>query len=128
MLLLDTHIALWWLTGDAQLKNVVRTQMATTPCAISVVSVWEVAIKHRIGKLDMAPGVFLNGMKEAKATILSVIESHAVSVGRMADGHQDPFDMLLLSVAAHESASFVTADKKLASYAEAHTTLKVVRL
>jgi PIN domain nuclease of toxin-antitoxin system len=56
MLLLDTHIALWWLMGDAQLKNATRKRLAATPCAISVVSVWEAAIKHRIGRLGVAPG------------------------------------------------------------------------
>jgi PIN domain nuclease of toxin-antitoxin system len=127
MLLLDTHIALWWLTGDAQLKNATRKQLAATPCAISVVSVWEVAIKHRIGKLAVAPGAFLNGMKEAQATVLPLIESHVLAVGRMATGHQDPFDLMLLAVAANESTSFLTADTVLADYAELHTALTIVR-
>ena len=99
MLLLDTQIALWWLVADPRLKRALRKQLAETPCSISVVSAWEVAIKHRIGKLDVAPAAFVNGMQDADATIVPLVESHAVAISHMPAGHQDPVDLLLLAVA-----------------------------
>ena len=54
-LLLDTQIMLWWLLGDARLRQETRELMATTACLVSVGSVWEVAIKHRLGKLSVDP-------------------------------------------------------------------------
>lgn len=57
-LLLDTQIALWWLIGDTRLRRVVRERIAASTCFLGVASVWEVAIKHRIGKLPMAPDLF----------------------------------------------------------------------
>jgi PIN domain nuclease of toxin-antitoxin system len=127
MLLLDTHIALWWLTGDVHLKKPIRTKMSSQPCAISVASLWEVAIKYRLGKLDISPSTFLEAIKEADVIIYPISEEQVITVGHMADGHHDPFDLLLLSIALLETASFVTADKKLADYAETYTSVKMVR-
>ena len=127
MLLLDTQIALWWLRDDRQLKKSIIDQLEASPCVISVVSAWEVSIKYRVGKLDMMPAEFVRGMKHTGAEILPLTEQHAMTFGRMANEHQDPFDVMLLTVAELESARFVTADKKLAAYAERHTNAQVIR-
>ena len=71
-LLLDTQIALWWLVGSARLKRAVRQRIAAAECFVSVASVWEVAIKHRIGKLPLAPDIFAGEMRDGGAVILPV--------------------------------------------------------
>ena len=127
MLVLDTQIALWWLRGDRQLKVSVKEQMSTHLCLVSVVSIWEVSIKYRVGKMETTPDEFIHGMKNAGAKIIPLTEHHAMSFGRMANDHQDPYDVMLLTIAEQESARFVTADKKLAAYAERHTNTQVMR-
>ena len=127
MLVLDTQIALWWLRGDRQLKVSVKEQMSTRLCLVSVVSIWEVSIKYRVGKMETTPDEFIHGMKNAGAKIIPLTEHHAMSFGRMANDHQDPYDVMLLTIAEQESARFVTADKKLAAYAERHTNTQVMR-
>ena len=53
--LLDTHTLIWFLENDPRLPAVTRTQIETTPTIfVSIVSVWEIAIKANIGKLDLS--------------------------------------------------------------------------
>lgn len=59
--------------------------------------------------------------------LLPIRAPHAAGIGSMPAGHEDPFDLLLLSVCTQASARFVTADTKLLEYAERHTALTVVR-
>jgi PIN domain nuclease of toxin-antitoxin system len=46
-LLLDTQVALWWLTASPRLSKSSRELMVSSPCAVSVASIWEVDLKHR---------------------------------------------------------------------------------
>ncbi|MEO5823832.1 MAG: hypothetical protein ABIT71_25280 [Vicinamibacteraceae bacterium] len=64
-LLLDTQIALWWLTANRRLSKASRDLVATSHCELSVASIWEVAIKHGLGKLAMPPGAFRDEMLAA---------------------------------------------------------------
>lgn len=116
-LLLDTQIALWWLTGDTRLKRATRDRIAGATCIVSAASVWEVAIKHRIGKLPIAPDTFAEAMRECGAIILPISDAHATNYTRMPEGHADPFDVLLIAVAQAENLRLLTADKKLLNYA-----------
>jgi len=118
-LLLDTQIALWWLTGDTRLRRASRERIAGATCIVSVASVWEIAIKHRLGKLPVAPDTFVDAMRACGALILPVSESHAANYVRLPAGHADPFDLLLTATARAEKASLLTADAKLLDYAAA---------
>lgn len=118
-LLLDTQIALWWLVGSPRLKRAARERIAAAECVVSVASVWEVAIKHRIGKLPVAPDIFANEMRDGGAIILPVTDAHAVAYARLPVGHADPFDLLLAAVAQTERLKLLTADTALLRYAEA---------
>jgi PIN domain nuclease of toxin-antitoxin system len=80
-LLLDTQVMLWWLLNDPRLGPETRELMATSPCVVSVASIWEVSIKHRLGKLSVAPAAFRD-------------QSPLV--------HQVPFDRLLIAQARVE--------------------------
>lgn len=118
-LLLDTQIALWWLTGSPRLKRAVRERIAAAECVVSVASVWEVAIKHRIGKLPVAPDVFAGEMRDGGAIILPVADAHAAAYALLPAGHADPFDLLLLAVAQTEKLQLLTADAALLQFAKA---------
>jgi len=112
-LLLDTQVALWWLTASPRLSRVSRELMATSPCAVSVASIWEVALKHRLGKLPVSPRRFRDEMRAAGATVLAVTDEHVLVTMDMPDAHRDPFDRLLLSIAEAEHLVLLTADRAL---------------
>ncbi|HYW42225.1 MAG TPA: type II toxin-antitoxin system VapC family toxin [Bryobacteraceae bacterium] len=112
-LLLDTQVALWWLTASPRLSKSSRELMVSSPCAVSVVSIWEVDLKHRLGKLPIAPARFRDEMRSAGATVLSITDEHVLTRVKAAESHRDPFDRLLLSVAEAENLVLLTADTEL---------------
>jgi len=122
-LLLDTQIALWWLVGSPRLKRAARERIAATECVVSVASVWEVAIKHRIGKLAIAPATFAAEMRAGGAIILPVTDAHAATYAQLPTGHADPFDLLLVAVAQTEKLRLLTADAPLLAYGKAQGNL-----
>ena len=89
-LLLDTQVALWWLTASRRLSKASRELIATSACAVSVASVWEVAIKHRLGKLPISAWRFLDEMRSAGALILSIGDEHAAATADLPFAHPDP--------------------------------------
>ena len=112
-LLLDTQVALWWLTASPRLPKSSRQLMVGSPCVVSVASIWEVDLKHRLGKLPIAPARFRDEMRSAGATVLSVTDEHVLTLVKAAESHRDPFDRLLLSVAEAENLVLLTADTAL---------------
>jgi PIN domain nuclease of toxin-antitoxin system len=116
-LLLDTQVALWWLTASRRLSKPSRQLVAGSPCVLSVASVWEVAIKHRLGKLPVAAQRFRDEMRSAGAEILSVTDEHALLTAELPIAHPDPFDRLLLGVAVAERLTLLTADQALIALA-----------
>jgi PIN domain nuclease of toxin-antitoxin system len=87
--------------------------MTNSPCIVSVASVWEIDLKHRLGKLPIAPQRFRDEMQSAGAVILSITDEHVLTLVKQADSHCDPFDRLLLSVAEAEHLILLTADEAL---------------
>ena len=114
-LLLDTQVALWWLTASPRLSKSSRELMFSSACAISVASIWEVDLKNRLGKLPIAPARFRDEMQTAGATVLPITDEHVLTRVKGAESHRDPFDRLLLSVAEAERLVLLTADSALIS-------------
>jgi len=126
-LLLDTQIVLWWLASSPRLKQTTREHVRSADCVLSVVTLWEIAIKYSIGKISVAPEYVRDEFENAGVPILPISEAHAIACGTLPIGHGDPFDRLLLAIAIVETLPLMTADTKLGDFAEAHTALKVVR-
>jgi len=116
-LLLDTQVALWWLTASPRLSKASRELMAGSPCALSVASIWEVALKHRLGKLPVSPRRFRDEMQSSGTIIVSVRDEHVLTMADVAAAHPDPFDRLLLAVAQAEDLILLTADAALIALA-----------
>ena len=125
-LLLDTQVALWWLIGASRLSRASRKQIAAATCVVSVASVWEVAIKHRLSKLPVAPSTFRDGMLRAGATILPIQDEHAIASALVPLPHSDPFDRLLLATAQVEALRLATGDDRLLDAAAADPSLPVL--
>ena len=116
ILLLDTQVALWWLAGSHRLRAPARELLAGSVCVLSAASVWEVAIKHRIGKLSVGPALFRDRMLAAGAELLAVSDAHAIETAALPRHHDDPFDRMLIAQARVEKLRAVSADRAWRGY------------
>jgi len=116
-LLLDTHAALWWLSGDERFGRSAADRLTdeTNQVLLSAVVVWEVAIKRSLGKLE-APQDLAATLLSAGAQSLPVTLEHAAAVEELPWHHRDPFDRLLVAQASSEGATLVTHDDALRPY------------
>lgn len=124
-LLLDTQVALWWLTASPRLSRPSRDLVAASPCVVSVVSIWEVDLKHRLGKLAVPPERFRDEMRTAGAAVLSLTDQHILTRTELPRAHADPFDRLLLSVAESEGLTMLTADAALVAFGASNARLPI---
>lgn len=115
-LLLDTHVALWWLAGDPVGEEAER-QLGdpTNRVLLSAAVVWEIAIKRSLGKLE-APPDLVQVLTEAGAAATPITLEHAAAVEHLPPHHRDPFDRLLIAQATVERAAIVSADSELSAY------------
>ncbi len=114
--LLDTQVMLWWLLDDPRLGAESRELLASRPCLVSVASIWEVAIKHRIGKLEVSPIVFRDQSIAAGADLLPLLDSHVIETAQLPLLHTDPFDRLLIAQARVEGLMAVSSDRQWVGY------------
>jgi PIN domain nuclease of toxin-antitoxin system len=118
-LLLDTHIFLWAVTGDASLKAPIRrTLEEADEVYVSAASIWEIAIKSRLGKIEADANLLADEITEAGFRELPISAQHAAGVAKLPLHHADPFDRLLIAQAIAEPLKLLTADKSLARYSE----------
>ena len=121
-LLLDTHVALWVITESPKLPRAAR-ELIESPKAtvwISAASLWEIAIKHRLGRGDM-PVSSDDAMRYFSASgyrFLAIEAEHVVAVEALPGHHQDPFDRILVAQALVEPMRLMTHDPLVALYSD----------
>lgn len=125
--LLDTHIVLWALTDSEKLPQQAREIIANEQNEIlfSLVSAWEVAIKHSIhpNQIPVSETDFIKYCNQAGYKLLSLEEKHILTLHTLchrenAPKHNDPFDKMLLSQAKAEDIKFITHDSLIPYYDE----------
>jgi PIN domain nuclease of toxin-antitoxin system len=113
--LLDTHVLLWALMEPHRLSRKARriledidnTLLVSSACA------WEIATKHRLGRLPEAATVvrgYKTHLSTLRATELPIIAEHALLAGTLLQRHRDPFDRILAAQAMVEGVPLVTRD------------------
>lgn len=117
-LLLDTHLLLWALADPRRLPAEFRRELDAADVHVSAASIWEIAIKNAIGKIDIDPSRVLNALEPAGFLPLAITGAHAAAVAQLPLRHKDPFDRLLVAQAQIESLDLVTNDAALAAYSE----------
>lgn len=118
-LLLDTHILIWLMAGDERLGPRARSLILNASVVhVSSASIWEIAIKRRIGKIEEDAEVIVEKLEEAGLKELHVNNQHAVASGKLPLLHHDPFDRLLIAQTIVEQLRLLTADAQLAAYSE----------
>ena len=120
-LLLDTHALLRWLSGDAQLSLEARRAITNRrhDILVSAASAWEVATKHRLGKLPGAGPLAVDFEREVLRhgfIDLPMSMSHAQSAGALAGAHRDPFDRMLVAQALEEKLALVSNETLFDDY------------
>lgn len=121
-LLLDTHVALWALADSPRLSDRARA-LIESPAAtvwVSAATVWEIAIKHGLGRGDMPVSgqEALGYFQESGYRLLPVLPEHAAAVADLPPHHQDPFDRLLVAQALTEPLRLLTHDAMVARYSD----------
>ena len=120
-LLLDTHVFLWWIAGDLRLSNkaVKVISEADNRLFLSAASGWEIAIKTKLGKLQIDGDVtsfIIEQMRLNSIEQLPVMLSHALHVSTLEVLHRDPFDRLLIAQAQLERMPILTGDQYVTIY------------
>lgn len=116
-LLLDTHVLLWWLTGDATLSKEATAAIADqgNVVFVSAATGWEIAIKRASGKLE-SPGDLEAQLKRNRFDPLPITFRHAWAAGALPRHHEDPFDRMLVAQAMLESLTMATRDARISQY------------
>lgn len=119
-LLLDTHLAFWWQTGDSRLPLEARRLIEGSEDAVMVsrASLWELGIKAGIGKLRIDLPTFAAQVEAMGFSWLPIENAHILHLAQLPvfPDHKDPFDRLLVAQAAAEPLILLTADAKLGRY------------
>lgn len=111
--LLDTHVALQVLRDDPRLGQDARALMSTAMrTVVSTASLWELAIKHAVGKFP-DPRPVHRALLDAGAEILPVLAPHVLAIGSVDVPHKDPLDRLLMAQARVEGLALLTSDAAL---------------
>lgn len=117
-LLLDTHALLWWLADDEQLGARAR-ELIEDPgndVFVSVVSLWEIVVKVRVGKLEASIEEVAAAVQRGGFALLDIGVAHLRQAADLPMHHRDPFDHLLIAQAAVEGATFVSEDRHTPKY------------
>jgi len=120
-LLLDTHALLWWLAGDKQLSPAARWALEDedNPVYVSAASAWEVATKHRLGKLPKAGPLAKNFAGEVVRQgflELAISLDDGQRAGALAGHHRDPFDRMLIAQSKAHDLAVVSNEEVFDSY------------
>jgi PIN domain nuclease of toxin-antitoxin system len=120
--LLDTHTLLWFISGNSSLsKNAKKIiEDKSKVCFISIVSLWEIAIKVSLKKLEIAftleeLALFLT---ENEISILAINISHLNVLSSIPFIHRDPFDRMIISQCLSENLVCISKDENVHMYEE----------
>lgn len=119
--LIDTQILIWSLISPKKLSAASRKILESNSIWVSQVSLYEIAIKQKIGKLpqfDLAVEALLEQMKTDGFQLLSIQTSHLAAYDDIPlhPEHRDPFDRLILATALSENIPVISADKNFRLY------------
>jgi PIN domain nuclease of toxin-antitoxin system len=120
-LLLDTHALIWWLIGASSLSGPARSAIddPENDVFVSAVSTWEIATKHRLGKLPIASHIMQDlsaAIAEQDFICLSITLRHGQIAGALPGPHRDPFDRMLIAQAMLENLVLISNEQSFDAY------------
>ena len=115
--LVDTHFLVWWAAGRRIPKQAVSLiQDTANELFASAASIWEIAIKAGLGRLEVDPAALVRALDDGGFTALPVTSQHAIAVAALPEIHRDPFDRLLVAQSRVEHLCLLTQDQVLEGY------------
>ncbi|MXX51797.1 MAG: type II toxin-antitoxin system VapC family toxin [Chloroflexi bacterium] len=114
--LLDTSTFIWYVSAQIRLSDIALSILsdAGNKVYLSLVSIWELAIKYRTGKLDLIPPPFSEWIaSELESNSFSLLEiqlPHLIVVSELPLHHRDPFDRLLIAQSLAEGLPITSSD------------------
>ena len=119
--LVDTHTFLWALLKDHRLSTRAKQVLISgeNELVFSLVSLWEIAVKMKIGKLSTVGSsvtYIRDEMAEYGMELLPIRYEHILELERLPLHHSEPFDRLLIAQAVAESLPILTHDEKFPLY------------
>ncbi len=120
-ILLDTHIFLWFISGDTQLSTDVQDVIRDpdNEVYLSAISVWEATVKYQLGKLPLPghPEIYLPRQRDLHQIVsLALDESSVVQLAALPPLHKDPFDRMLICQALQHGLTIATVDAAVRAY------------
>jgi PIN domain nuclease of toxin-antitoxin system len=120
-ILLDTHIFLWFISGDTQLSTHVRDAIRNpdNEVYLSAVSLWEAIVKYQLGKLPLPehPETYLPKQRDLhQIASLALDESSVAQLAKLPPLHRDPFDRMLICQALQNGLIIATVDAAVHAY------------
>jgi PIN domain nuclease of toxin-antitoxin system len=120
-ILLDTHIFLWFISGDTRLLKDVRDAIRDpdNEVYLSSVSIWEAIVKYQLGKLPLPelPETYLPKQRDLhQISSLALDESSVVQLAKLPSLHRDPFDRMLICQALQNGLTIATVDATVRTY------------
>ncbi|MXZ62074.1 MAG: type II toxin-antitoxin system VapC family toxin [Chloroflexi bacterium] len=120
-LLLDTHAFIWWFEGSGSLPAAARSAISdeSNDVFVSAASAWEIATKHRLGRLRGVDELALNiprYIASQRFERLSVTVEDAVRAGSLPGPHRDPFDRMLVAQAIGHELVVVSNEASFDTY------------
>jgi PIN domain nuclease of toxin-antitoxin system len=118
-LLLDTQVFVWITQDSPRLSKAAKALiLEASEVYVSAASIWEIAIKAKLGKIDADPQRMAQAITESGFSELPITAQHAAGVERLPEHHKDPFDRLLVAQALAEPLRLVSSDSQLAKYSD----------
>lgn len=118
--ILDTHAFIWYATGDEKLSSTAKSLIESfNERFVSIASIWEMAIKVNIGKLEFKEPfekLIFDQLSINEYKLLGVELKHLFKLSRLTLHHRDPFDRLIISQALVENIPVISADEKFNAY------------
>lgn len=120
-ILLDTHIFLWFISGDTQLSTDIRDTIRDpgNEVYLSGISIWEAIVKYQLGKLPLPehPETYLPRQRDLhQIASLTLDESSVIQLAKLPPLHRDPFDRILICQALQNDLTIVTVDRAVRAY------------
>lgn len=119
-LLLDTHVLIWFINGDNKLfvkaKNLIKN--INNKCYVSIASIWEIALKISLGKLDINGGFdeISSIMDTYEFELLPISYEHIQQLLKLEYHHRDPFDRIIISQGIVENVDIISIDSNFRLY------------
>ncbi len=119
--LIDTHTFIWFTTGDSQLSTTARKLIEDVQNEIylSTASIWEIAIKYSMGKLNLNKTFdkVLNDIQDNQITLLTIDFEATLILSALPFHHKDPFDRMMIAQAQQLNVPIIGKDEVFKNYA-----------